>query len=125
MGKVFDLQEAFTSLNHRLDSINQRLDGIEHRLDGVEHRLDRVESRLDGVEHRLDALETRVDNLEKNVQIIRMTLENETNPNICIVAEGHLDLSRKLDKVISQEEDYEVMRIRVNHLESEMEKLRA
>lgn len=28
---------------------------------------------------------------------IQLTLENETNKNIQIIAEGHLDLSRKLD----------------------------
>lgn len=28
---------------------------------------------------------------------IQLTLENETNKNIQIIAEGHLDLSRKLE----------------------------
>lgn len=35
--------------------------------------------------------------LNDKVTDIQLTLENETNKNIKIIAEGHLDLSRKLD----------------------------
>lgn len=38
--------------------------------------------------------------LENEVAKITLTLENETNRNIKIIAEGHLDLSRKLDEAI-------------------------
>lgn len=34
---------------------------------------------------------------------IQLTLENETNRNIQIIAEGHLDLSRKLDEALKVE----------------------
>ena len=34
--------------------------------------------------------------LNNKITDIQLTLENETNKNIKIIAEGHLDLSRKL-----------------------------
>lgn len=37
--------------------------------------------------------------LKNQVRSIQLTLENETNRNIKIIAEGHLDLSRKLEEV--------------------------
>lgn len=42
-------------------------------------------------------LDTKLNKVESKVTEIQMTLENETNKQIAIIAEGHLDLSRKLD----------------------------
>ncbi len=36
--------------------------------------------------------------LKRRTTSIELTIENETNPNIKTIAEGHLDLSRKLDE---------------------------
>lgn len=38
--------------------------------------------------------------LKQDVKSVQLTLENETNRNIKIIAEGHLDLSRKLDDAL-------------------------
>ena len=47
-----------------------------------------------------------------------MTLENETNKNIRIIAEGHLDLRWKLDEALKVENEKEMLLIRVNRLEN-------
>ena len=53
-----------------------------------------------------------------------MTLENETNRNIKIIAEGHLDLSRKLDDDLKVDTEKEMHLIRVNRLENEVRRLK-
>ena len=53
-----------------------------------------------------------------------MTLENETNRNIKIIAEGHLDLNRKLDDTLKVDTEKEMLLIRVNHLENEVRRLK-
>ncbi len=45
---------------------------------------------------KLDLLLEKVTMLENEITRINVMLENETNRNIKIIAEGHLDLSRKL-----------------------------
>ena len=65
-----------------------------------------------------------INELKRDVKDIQMTLENETNRNIRIIAEGHLDLSRKLDEALRVENEKEVLLIRVNSLESEVKKLK-
>ena len=100
--KEFNLEEAFASLNRRFD--------------GLEGRLDSMESRLGGVESRLDKL-------ENSVKDIQLTLENETNRNIAIVAEGHLDLSRKLNEVLAQNSENEIFKIRLNYLEGQVRRM--
>jgi archaellum component FlaC len=40
-------------------------------------------------------LKSRLNSIENNVTDLQLTLENETNRNITLIAEGHLNLSRK------------------------------
>ena len=47
--------------------------------------------------------------LENKVTEVQMTLENETNKEIRIIAEGHLDLSRKLDDALKVENEKEML----------------
>ncbi len=39
-------------------------------------------------------LKSRLNSIENNVTDLQLTLENETNRNITLIDEGHLDLSR-------------------------------
>lgn len=71
------------------------------KLDLILSEMQDFKQRFDGLEQRFDKLEQRTDNLEKEIRKIHLTLENVTNRNISVIAEGHLDLSRKLDECIS------------------------
>lgn len=53
-----------------------------------------------------------------------MTLENETNRNISLIAEGHLDLVRKLNDALKIENEKELLSVRVNVLENELRKVK-
>lgn len=63
-------------------------------------KLDLILSEMQGFKQKFDGLEQRIDTLENEIKKINLTLENVTNRNISIIAEGHLDLSRKLDECI-------------------------
>ena len=63
--------------------------------------------------------------LMQEVKEIQLTLENETNRKIKLIAEGHLDLSRKLDDALKVENEKEVLLIRVTSLENEIRRLKA
>lgn len=97
---------------------------IYERLDKVDSRLDKMDSRLDEMDSRLDTMDSRLDKVESKVTEVQMTLENETNKNISIIAEGHLDLSRKLDDALKTENEKEMLLIRVNRLENEVRRLK-
>lgn len=105
--------------------INERLDKMDSRLDKVDSRLDKVDSRLDKVDSRLDKMDSRLDKVDSKVTEVQMTLENETNKEIRIIAEGHLDLSRKLDEALKVENEKEMLLLRVTILENELRRLKA
>lgn len=62
--------------------------------------------------------------IQKEVESIQLTLENVTNKNIMRIAEGHLDLSRKLNEALEIEGEKEMLVIRVNILENELRKVK-
>ena len=66
----------------------------------------------------------RLDEMDRKITEIQLTLENETNRNIKIIAEGHLDLSRKLDEALKADNEKELLLLRVNRLESELIKIK-
>ena len=65
-------------------------------------------------------IKTDIRDLKSRVSSIEMTLENETNRNIRIIAEGHADLSRAL-KVESEKE---LLLVRTNIMENDIRKIK-
>jgi len=66
----------------------------------------------------------KIEEVNRKVTSIELTIENEVSKNIMTVAEGYLDLSRKLDEALKVENEKEMLKIRVNILENELRKLK-
>ena len=86
--------------------------------------LNDVKSEIADIKTDVSALKTDVDDLKLRAALIETTLENDTNRNIRIIAEGHTDLSRKLDHVLQMESEKEMFLIRFNVMESEVQKIK-
>ena len=69
---------------------------------------------------KLDLILSEIQELKRRTTNIELTLENETNPNIKLIAEGHLDLNRKLSETLKVDNEKEMLLIRVNTLENEL-----
>ena len=72
----------------------------------------------------LKAIESMLEPIKRDIRSIQLTLENETNRNIKLIAEGHLDLSRKLNEGLKIDNEKEMLLIRVNTLENELRKVK-
>ena len=104
-----------------------KTDVRELKTDVEELKTDVRELKTDVGELQTDVGELKTDavTLKSDMRALQLTLENETNKGINIIAEGHLDLSRKLDEALTIENEKEMLKLRVNRLESEVEKLKA
>lgn len=102
---------------------DERLDRMDKRLDGVDKRLDGMDKRFVSINERLDSLESKVLENTEGIRRINLCLENEIRPSIMRIAEGHLDLSRKLDEALKIDEEKEKMAIRLNFLEGKVDRL--
>ena len=61
-----------------------------------------IDEKLKPFEHKLKEIKT-------DIHEIQLTLENDTNKRISIIAEGHLDLIRKLDDALKVENEKELL----------------
>ena len=123
------MDDRFDGVDRRLDKMDDRFDRMDERLDKMDERFDRMDDRFDRMDDRFDKMDQRVDNLEKTtkgeLRAIKMYLENEIEPKISIVAEGHIDLMRKFRKIQVCKEEWEMMKMRVLALERGVREIKA
>ena len=130
MNDRFDgVDRRLDKVDDRLDKMDDRFDRMDERLDKMDERFDRMDDRFDRMDDRFDKMDQRVDNLEKTtkgeLRAIKMYLENEIEPKISIVAEGHIDLMRKFPKIQVCKEEWEMMKMRVLALERGVREIKA
>ena len=130
MDDRFDgVDRRLDKVDDRLDKMDDRFDRMDERLDKMDERFDRMDDRFERMDDRFDKMDQRVDNLEKTtkgeLRAIKMYLENEIEPKISIVAEGHIDLMRKFRKIQVCKEEWEMMKMRVLALERGVREIKA
>lgn len=86
-----------------------------------------TEVKREVVETKKDVAETKIDvkGVKNKLSGLELHIENVTDKNIQTVAEGHLDLSRKLDDALKVENEKEMLIIKVRILEDELRKVKA
>ena len=107
-----------------LVSLVENVKNINSTLNNMNKQFDDVNSKFDDINNQISEMKTDIQNLKSETREISLTLENETNRNIKIIAEGHLDLSRKLDKALTVENEKEMALIRINMMENEIRRIK-
>lgn len=102
--------------NETTELLTKLLEGFSR----LETRLNTIDEKLDVMEGRLSKIEKRLNTLENSVTSIEIQLENTVIPRIQLIAESHIDLSRKLDNAIEQRLEREMLKMRVEVLEGDM-----
>ena len=104
--KISPLREDIRELRLDMSDVKQDISGMKQEMGSMRSEIGSMKEEMGGVKQRLTRIET--------------TLENETNRGIRIIAEGHLDLSRKLDDALKVDNEKELLLLRVTHLENEV-----
>ena len=104
-----------------LDEKVQKLDEKVTELDGKVTELDEKVQKLD---QKVAELDGKVEDLDKKVSQLEITVDNEINKNISIIAEGHLSLNEKLDKSLQVMQKQEMMGLQMTRLESNIQKIK-
>ena len=102
--------------------MNAKLDKI---LEQMEVGFSELRKDMAEVKSDVSMLKAEVDNLKQDMSCVKTTIENEIWPGIKVIAEGHLDLSHKLDTyiTIAQEDkkynaEVECLKLRMLELEN-------
>ena len=124
--------------NQKMDLILQKLGGIEGGLASVGEDVRSLQGDVQTLKGDVQTLKEDVQTLKGDVQTLKedvqtlkdrvtnieITLENETNRNIQLIAEGHLNLARKLDEALKELQPNIMYHLKVNHLDGEVTKMK-
>ena len=117
--------------NQKMDLILQKLGGIEGGLASVREDVRSLQGDMQTLKGDVKTLKEDVQTLKEDVQTLKdrvtnieIALENETNRNIQLIAEGHLNLARKLDEALKELQPNIMYHLRVNHLDGEVTKMK-
>ena len=117
--------------HQKMDLILQKLGGIEGGLASVREDVRSLQGDMQTLKGDVKTLKGDVQTLKEDVQTLKdrvtnieITLENETNRNIQLIAEGHLNLARKLDEALKELQPNIMYHLRVNHLDGEVTKMK-
>lgn len=94
-------------------------------------KIDHLTLDVSGLKTDVSALKSDVSELkettkrhENDLRSIKLMLENEIRPSIHIIAEGHLDLNRKMNELVKIHADDEMLRLRVTALENDVREIK-
>ena len=110
--------------NELLRAIYNDTQELKKDVEGLKEDVHDLKEDVEGLKEDVHDLKEDVHDLQGRTTSLELTLENETNKGIKIIAEGHLDLSRKLDAALRVENEKEMLLLRVTHLENELRKVK-
>ena len=91
----------------------------------LEKSAERTNEKITGIENTISEMKEEISDMKKDILDLRLTIENETNRNIRIIAEGHLDLSRKYSDVQVRKAEEEFALVRLNILAEDVRKIKS
>lgn len=119
------LDQRFSDMDQRFSDMDQKFSDIDQRFSDMDQKFSDLSEKVADIDTRLVDLTGNVGKLADNVTDIQLTLENEVARKIMIIAEGHLDLNRKLDKALEIGNEKELMSLRITGLENDVKRLKA
>lgn len=101
----------------------QVIDVLCEKVQVLDDDMQMMKSDMQTVKADLQTVKTDLTGVVKRLRRVELTLKNETNRNIKIIAEAHFDLSRKLDEAVRVNNEREYFIVRLNTLENRVDQL--
>ena len=117
---VHDLKDEVQILKNDVHDLKDEVHALKNDVQILKDEVQVLKNEVVILNDKVLILKQDTQRLDYRMTHIELTLENETNHGIKIIAEGHLDLNRKLSEVLKFENEKEMILLRVTHLENEM-----
>lgn len=97
--------EKVNDLDEKVSNLDEKVNGLDEKVNSLDEKVSSLDKKVGSLDERVNHLEGDMKEVRRRVTRTDMTLENEIRVNIQRVAEGHLDLSRKLDDCVKISSD--------------------
>lgn len=124
-GEKLDLiLSELQGVKNNMQNVGDEQQSMKNDMQGLKSDMQIMRNDMQSLKSDVQSLKNGLQKLERKVTGIEVHLENVTDRNIRLIAEGHLDLSRKLDEALKVENEKELQGIRLNILEDEIRKIK-
>ena len=103
---------------------SEKMDLILQEITGMKKDVADLKEDMTDVKKDVADLKEELADVKKEVKDTKVHIENVTDNNIRIIAEGHTDLSRKLDDALKVNNEKELLLIRMSYLEDEVRRIK-
>lgn len=125
------IAELLKPLQTDIHDVKQDISGLKDDVTGLKDDVTTLKDDVTTLKNDNIALQAKVDVMQadlhqaqEDIRDIQVTLETDMSKKISIVAEGHLDLARKLDDALKVEQDKEMMKLQILSLQTEVRRLK-
>lgn len=91
--------------SEKLDLILEKVSNLDGKVNNLDEKVSNLDEKVSNLDEKVNSLEIDLQEIKQRVIKTDLTIENEIRVNIQRVAEGHLDLSRKLNECIRLSND--------------------
>ena len=123
-GGLASVGEDVRLLQGDVQSLKEDVQTLKEDVQTLKGDVQSLKEDVQTLKEDVQTLKEDVQSLKERVTNIEITLENETNRNIQLVAEGHLNLDRKLDEALKELHPNTMYHLKVNHLDGEVTKMK-
>lgn len=122
--EVKELRKDVTELQVGMKELRADVTELQVEVKELRKNVTKLQGDVVELQTAMEKLSTDVERLGRKTEKIEFIMENELRPNICKIAEGHLDLSRKLDMVRVRRSEYTLLDIKVSGLQLDIREIR-
>ena len=120
---VMNVEIINDKLNIVIDTMNQKFEKIDEKFEKIDERFEKIDERFEKIDEQLSDLKDGQEKLCTRVTNLELLYENEIKRDIQLIAEGHSIIIRKLDELLKVKDDHEYTKIRLDILESRVNRL--
>lgn len=118
------MQKDLTEVKDDVSVMKNDIFSLKTDVAGLKSEMIELKNRIGCLEDRMLILEKRMDKMECELHKINLHLETETDPGVQLIAESHIDLTRKLNEAIPAADKNLAYEVKVNYLIGEVRELR-
>ncbi|MCI9124617.1 MAG: hypothetical protein HFH35_11150 [Eubacterium sp.] len=106
-----------------LEALYQGMKDLKSDMQDMKDDIQGIKTEMQDMKDDIQGIKTEMQDMHQKVTSIELNLENETNRNIQLLAENHIDLVNKLNQAIHVQDKSLLYEVQVSGLKMKIENL--
>ena len=119
--KLQPIKKEIVELKEDMSSVKTEIAELKEDMSNVKTEIAGLKKEIAGLKEDMSSVKAEIGRLNDRTAGVIIHLENVTDRGIKIIGEGHADLTRKLDEALKIENEKEILLLRMNYLEGELQ----